>query len=268
MKPLWISSPTVCATIANADEAHPLEGPLTITTAGAAPSPTIIEALERLGARVVHVYGLTEIYGPSTINERQESWAALPSAERAERVARQGVAMIHADAPRVVDADMRDVPRDGISIGEIVVRGNSVMLGYFDDEDATDKAFAGGWFHSGDLAVWHPDAYVEVKDRAKDIIISGGENISTIEVENALLSHPAVADVAVIAVPDERWGERPRAYVLTRGEVPSPHELQAHVRARIASFKVPDHIVFVDELPRTATGKVQKFHLRQAAAAE
>ncbi|MFB8387132.1 AMP-binding protein [Microbacterium sp. NPDC055910] len=258
-------SPTVCSTIANADQAHPLDRRVRITTAGSAPSPTIIELLERLNFDVVHVYGLTEVYGPFTINEHQPAWDELPAADRADRVARQGVAMIQADAPRIVDEDMNDVPRDGVTVGEIVLRGNNVMLGYFHDDDATAAAFAGGWFHSGDLGVMHPDGYVELKDRAKDIIISGGENISTIEVENAILSFPAVLDVAVIGIPHERWGERPLAYVVARpGLSVQVGELLDHVRGRLAGFKVPDAVRIVEELPRTATGKVQKFELRNA----
>ncbi|MFD4182377.1 AMP-binding protein, partial [Rhodococcus sp. NPDC058514] len=178
-------APTVCSTIADAEQAHPLTTPLRITTAGAPPSPAIIGRLESLGATVVHVYGLTEVYGPYTICEPQESWAALDPAERAVLISRQGVGMLQAETARVVDPQMRDVPADGETMGEIVLRGNNVMLGYYRDEKATEEAFDGGWFHTGDLGVMHPDGYIQLKDRAKDIIISGGENISTVEVEQS-----------------------------------------------------------------------------------
>jgi fatty-acyl-CoA synthase len=256
-------APTVCNVIANAEEAHRLEHPLRITTAGAPPSPTIIERLERLGAAVVHVYGLTEAYGPFTICEYQEAWDVLDPAARATMIARQGVSMVQAEAPRVVDGEMGDVPRDGATIGEIVLRGNNVMIGYYRDADATAAAFAGGWFHTGDLGVMHSDGYVEVKDRAKDIIISGGENISSIEVENSIASHPSVADVAVVGFAHETWGERPEAYVLLHeGHFATAEEISSHARLTLARFKVPDSVVFVDALPRTATGKVVKASLR------
>nr|WP_198428114.1 AMP-binding protein [Nocardia bovistercoris] len=256
-------SPTVCGTIANGPEAHPLDRPLRITTAGAPPTPTVLEQLDVLGISVVHVYGLTEVYGPYTVCEYRAEWDLLPAAARARKLARQGVAMVQADPVRVVDEHLVDVPRDGITLGEIVMRGNNVMTGYFKDPEATAAAFAGGWFHSGDLGVMHEDGYIEVKDRAKDIIISGGENISTVEVENALSSHPAVLDVAVVGHPHETWGERPAAYVLLRpGHRAGEQELRDHVRARLAGYKVPDHVVFVGELPRTATGKVTKDALR------
>jgi len=256
-------APAVMTAIARAPEAHSLERPLVVTTAGAAPSPTLIAELERLGARVVHVYGLTEVYGPYSVCEWQPDWPQLPPEERARKLARQGVGMLIAERMRVVDEQMQDVPADGVTMGEIVMRGNDVMKGYFRDEDATANAFAGGWFHSGDLGVMHPDGYVELLDRAKDIVISGGENISTVEVEQALLSHPAVADVAVIGVPSERWGERPKAFVLLcEGASADERELIDHVRSRIAHFKAPDAIEFLPELPRTSTGKVQKHELR------
>jgi fatty-acyl-CoA synthase len=220
--------------------------------------------MERLGARVIHVYGLTEVYGPYTICQWQDSWAREQPAARARKLARQGVAMLIADPIRVVDEQMRDVPRDGQTIGEVVMRGNNVMTGYFNDPEATNRAFHGGYFHSGDLAVWHPDGYIELRDRAKDIIISGGENISTIEVEQAIVAHPAVLEVAVIGVPDERWGERPKAFVVRKpGHQVSSQELVEHCRGLIARYKVPDHIEFVDELPKTSTGKLQKFALRE-----
>ncbi|MGW0040116.1 acyl--CoA ligase family protein [Rhodococcus sp. NPDC003348] len=256
-------APTVCSIIADAEQAHPLAHPMRITTAGAPPSPTIIGKLEALGVTVVHVYGLTEVYGPYTICEPQESWAALDPAERAVLISRQGVGMLQAETARVVDPQMNDVPADGVSLGEIVLRGNNVMLGYYRDEKATAEAFAGGWFHTGDLGVMHPDGYIQLKDRAKDIIISGGENISTVEVEQAIVSHPAVADVAVIGVPDDKWGERPKAFVLLRpGAELTAEELIAHTRSLLAGYKVPRDIAFASDLPRTPTGKIRKNELR------
>ncbi len=207
-------APTVCSIIADAPQAHALDSGIKITTAGAPPSPAIIRKLQKLGIDVVHVYGLTEVYGPFTICEYQDSWDGLDEDARAERVSRQGVGMVQAESARIVDMDMNDVPADGATMGEIVLRGNNVMIGYYKDDAATEAAFAGGWFHTGDLGVMHPDGYIQLKDRAKDIIISGGENISTIEVEQALASHPEVLDVAVIGVPDEKWGETPVAYVI------------------------------------------------------
>jgi fatty-acyl-CoA synthase len=232
--------------------------------AGAPPSPTVIARMRELGARIVHVYGMTELYGPYTVNEWQPHWNDLPAAEQARLQARQGVAMIHADPIRVVDMHMVDVPRDGITMGEIVMRGNNVMTGYFADEKATAEAFRGGAMHSGDLGVMHPDGYVELRDRAKDIIISGGENISTVEVEHAIESHPAVLEAAVVGVPDEKWGERPKAFVVLRpGAEASEADLLEHVRAHIARYKVPKAVEMLDALPRTSSGKVQKFELRE-----
>jgi fatty-acyl-CoA synthase len=257
-------APTVLATIANAPEAHRLDRALVATVAGAPPSPTVIARMRELGARIVHVYGMTEVYGPYTLNEWQGGWSALPPADQARRQARQGVAMVQADPVRVVDKQMNDVPRDGMTMGEIVMRGNNVMLGYYNDPEATEKAFRGGWLHSGDLGVQHSDGYVELRDRAKDIIISGGENISTIEIEQATESHPAVLEVAVIGVPDEKWGERPKAFVTRKpGAELNEADLIAYLQTRIARFKVPKSIEFVDQLPRTSTGKTQKFELRE-----
>jgi fatty-acyl-CoA synthase len=257
-------APTVVTAILRAPEASELERPVTITTAGAPPSPTTIGHAERMGFRIVHVYGLTETYGPYSVNQYQRAWDDLPPEERAARQARQGVGMVCADKLRVVDERMNDVPADGTTMGEVVMRGNNVMLGYFDDAVATEKAFAGGWFHSGDLGVMHPDGYVELRDRAKDVIISGGENISTIEVEQAVVSHPAVLEAAVIGVPDEQWGERPKAFVvLAEGQTATAEELIEHVKGRIARFKAPKVVEFVEQLPKTSTGKVQKFELRE-----
>ncbi|GAB18825.1 putative fatty-acid--CoA ligase [Gordonia effusa NBRC 100432] len=263
-------APTVCTTIVGADQAHALDRPLHITTAGAPPSPTVIGKLEAIGVTVVHVYGLTEVYGPYTICEYQSAWDELPPDDRAARLSRQGVGMVQAESARVVERDripLVDVAADGTAMGEIVLRGNNVMAGYFKNPDATAEAFAGGWFHTGDLGVMHPDGYIQLRDRAKDIIISGGENISTVEVEQALVSHDQVVDVAVVGVPDDKWGERPRAYVqLGAGASLAADDLIAHARKLLAGYKVPRDIVFVGELPRTSTGKVLKFELRQRAA--
>ena len=257
-------APTVLISLANSPAAAPLDRPLVVTTAGAPPSPTVISAMTGLGAHLVHVYGLTETYGPHTVCEVQSGWADEPPEQQAELRARQGVSFFTADPTRVVDEEMHDVPKDGETMGEVVMRGNNVMKGYYRDPDATTTAFAGGWFHSGDLAVWHPDGYIELRDRAKDIIISGGENISTIEVEQAVDSHDAVLESAVVAVPHEKWGERPKAYaVLKPGQSVTADELKAHVRDRLAGFKVPDEVEILDELPKTSTGKVQKFVLRE-----
>jgi fatty-acyl-CoA synthase len=179
-------------------------------------------------------------------------------------LARQGVGMVVTDGVRVVDPDMNDVPKDGATLGEVVMRGNNVMTGYFHDPDATEAAFRGGWFHSGDLGVWHPGGYIELRDRAKDIIVSGGENISTIEVEAAIASHPAVLEVAVVGVPDDRWGERPKAIVVLReGQHPTERDIIEHVHGRLARYKAPDHIRFAEGLPKTSTGKIKKFELRE-----
>ncbi|MBJ8344739.1 acyl--CoA ligase family protein [Antrihabitans sp. YC2-6] len=259
-------APTVLVTIANGAKAHKLEGGLIVTTAGAPPSPTVISTIQGFGATLVHVYGLTETYGPYTVCERQTHWAEKDPDEVTRLMARQGVGYVVTDGVRVVDADMNDVPRDGETMGEVVMRGNNVMTGYFEDPAATAKAFEGGWFHSGDLGVMHPDGYIQLRDRAKDIIVSGGENISTIEVEAALDSHPAVLEVSVIGVPDDKWGERPKAYVVLHdGSTVSEAELRAHAKTQIASYKVPDAIEFIAALPKTSTGKIQKFTLRERA---
>ena len=259
------AAPTVVSTILNAAQAGPLERPVLITTAGAPPSPTTIAHMEKMGFRIVHVYGLTETYGPITFCQARPEWAALSAEQRAVMQARQGVSMIQAEGVRIVDAEMADVPADGTTMGEIIMRGNNIMAGYYLDPGATEEAFRGGWFHSGDLGVMHPDGYIELRDRSKDVVISGGENISTIEVEQALMSHPAVSEVAVIGVPDDKWGERPKAFVVLRaGATATPAELIAHVRAKIASYKSPRDVNIVDELPMTSTGKIQKFVLRDA----
>jgi fatty-acyl-CoA synthase len=239
---------------------------LTIVTAGAPPAPQVIRAMEGLGATLHHVYGLTETYGPHSICAFQPGWDDLSIEARAAVKARQGVPYIIAGTGmRVVDQRMHDVPHDGQTMGEVVMRGNNVMSGYFQQPDATEKAFEGGWFHSGDLAVWHADNYIELKDRAKDIIISGGENISTQEVEKVIMDHPAVLEVCVIGVPDQRWGEVPKAFVLKRpGVEVAGEDIIAFCRERIAHFKCPREVVFGD-LPKTATGKIQKYVLREQA---
>ena len=258
------AAPTVVSTILNAPEAGPLTRPVLITTAGAPPSPTTIAHMERMGFQIVHVYGLTETYGPISYCQSQPHWAGLSSDERSVLRARQGVNMIQAEGLRIVNEEMADVPADGSTMGEIVMRGNNVMTGYYLDPEATVEAFRGGWFHSGDLGVMHPDGYIELRDRIKDIVISGGENISTVEVEQALMSHPAVLEAAVIGVPDDKWGERPKAYVVLRaGHSATQEELIEYVRTKIARFKAPRAIDIVVELPKTSTGKIQKFVLRQ-----
>jgi fatty-acyl-CoA synthase len=258
-------APTVLISLANHPDApvEPLPHELIVSVAAAPPSPQIIAQMESLGAEIVHVYGLTEVYGPYTVCEWQSQWNELPVDERSRKKARQGVGYLIADDARVVDEQMNDVPADGQTIGEVVMRGNNTMKGYFRDEEATAKAFRGGWFHSGDLGVMHPDGYIELRDRAKDIIISGGENISTIEVEQTISSHPAVLEVAVIGIPEDYWGETPKAFVLLRpGMTATEDEIIAHCRAHLAGFKCPKAVAF-GELPKTSTGKIQKFVLRE-----
>ena len=255
-------APTVQLMVINHPRAHRLERPVTVMVAAAPPSPTLFARMSELNLRIVHVYGLTETYGPTTVAPDQASWRELDAETRAKRLARQGQAYITSDLIRVVDEQMNDVPTDGETMGEVVMRGNNVMSGYLDDAAATDKAFAGGWFHSGDLAVWHPDGNIELRDRGKDIIISGGENISSIEVEQTIAAHPAVLECAVIGVPNEHWGERPKAFVtLNQGATATPEEIIGFCRERIAHFKCPDTVAF-GPLPKTSTGKVQKFVLR------
>ena len=216
-----------------------------------------------MGAEVSHVYGLTETYGPHSICAWHPEWDAQSIADRAQLKARQGVPyMVAGMDMRVVDGGMRDVPADGRTIGEVIMRGNNVMLGYYNNPEATEEAFRGGWFHSGDLAVVHPDGYIEIRDRNKDIIISGGENISSVEVEKVLYEHPAVLEAAIVAAPDEKWGEIPKAYVnLKPGQSATPEELIEFCRARLAHFKCPKQVEF-GPLPKTATGKIRKNELR------
>ncbi|HET6776754.1 MAG TPA: acyl--CoA ligase family protein, partial [Actinomycetota bacterium] len=262
----YCGTPTVHIGLVNHPKARRLARPVTVTNGGAPPSPTLLAQLRQLNFRPVPVYGLTETYGPLTLSEWQKwhpEWEGLSIEEQASRLARQGQSHVTGDPVRVVDGDMNDVPRDGETIGEVVMRGNVVMKGYFQDPEATAQAFAGGWFHSGDLGVWHPDGYIELRDRKKDIIISGGENISTIEVEQALAKHPAVLECAVIAVPDAKWGERPKAFVTLKPDhSATEEEIVTFCRQHLAHFKCPAAVEFGD-LPKTSTGKVQKFVLRE-----
>jgi fatty-acyl-CoA synthase len=235
-------------------------------TAGAAPPATIIGGMEALGFKISHVYGLTETYGPSTVCAWHDEWDALPEDQRARLKSRQGVASPVLEGLTVADPiSLGPVPPDGETMGEVFMRGNIVMKGYLKNPRATEEAFAGGWFHSGDLAVQHPDGYIEIKDRSKDIIISGGENISTIEIEDVLYRHPAVLEAAVVAKPDARWGETPCAFVtLKLGAAAEAGDIIAFCRGHMAHYKAPRTVVF-GPLPKTSTGKIQKFVLRERA---
>jgi fatty-acyl-CoA synthase len=262
-------APTVLNMLAFApgSETRRLKQKVTITTGGAAPTSTVIGAMERMGFVVMHAYGLTETYGPATLCELQPEWQALELAEKAKLIARQGVRYITAAGLAVIDPETGAVlPADGESLGEICIRGNTVMMGYLKNAEASDAAFRDGWFHSGDLGVMHPDGYVEVKDRSEDIIISGGENISSLEVEEIMSRHPAIREVAVVAKPDSHWGETPCAFVTLRDGVAAPtgEELMAWCKEHMAHFKRPHYVVF-GELPKTVTGKVQKYLLRERA---
>jgi len=263
-------APIVLGMLVNArpEERRALGRRVEIMTAAAPPPPAILEAIERQGFHVTHVYGLTEVYGPSVVCDWHEGWSALSSEEQAALKARQGVRYPVLDGLMVADPRTLDpVPRDGTTMGEVFMRGNIVMKGYLKNSKATREAFAGGWFHTGDLGVWHEDGYIELKDRSKDIIISGGENISTIEVEQVLYRHPAVLEAAVVARPDEKWGETPCAFVTLRpGQAATAEEIIHFCRDHMAHFKAPRTVVF-GSLPKTSTGKVQKFVLRQQAKA-
>ena len=257
------AAPTILIMLVHHPAAHRVPRPIRVMTAGAPPSPTIIAQMTELNFEIEHVYGLTESYGPFTINLARPGSESLSLPERARLKARQGVTHITAGRQRVVDEEMRDVPADGRAMGEVVYRGNVVMKEYFQQPDATAEAFRGGWFHTGDVAVMHPDGDIELRDRKKDIIISGGENINTIEVEQTIASHPAVLECAVVAIPDDRWGEVPKAFVtLKPGQGATAEEIIAHCRERIAHFKCPKAVAFGD-LPKTSTGKIQKFVLRE-----
>ena len=262
-------APIVLNLMANADDELKLklERPVNVMTAGSAPPPAVLEAMAELNFKVTHTYGLTEVYGPAVVCAWHEEWDQLPSVEQAGLKARQGVRYPMLEKLVVADPETLDpVPMDGVTIGEIMFRGNIVMKGYLKNPEATAKAFAGGYFHSGDLAVCHPDGYIEIKDRSKDVIISGGENISSIEVESTLYRHPAVLEAAVAAMPDEKWGEVPCAFITLRdnGITASEQEIIDFCRDNMAHFKVPKKVVFCD-LPKTSTGKIQKFELRERA---
>ncbi|MBX6327788.1 MAG: acyl-CoA synthetase [Pseudolabrys sp.] len=263
-------APIVMATLLNAPahEKKPLPHQVEFFTAAAPPPEAVLAAMKQAGFNVTHLYGLTETYGPAVVNDWHAEWDALPSNEQAAKKARQGVRYLPLEALDVLDPEtMRPVPRDGQSLGEVMFRGNVVMKGYLKNRKATEKAFAGGWFHSGDLGVVHPDGYIQLKDRSKDIIISGGENISSIEVEDALYKHPAVAAAAVVAKPDDKWGETPCAFVELRpGARASADELIQWCRQHLAAYKCPRYVVFA-EIPKTSTGKIQKFKLREMAKA-
>jgi fatty-acyl-CoA synthase len=268
---MFCAAPTVLISIANAPKEVRAGAPrgVRLFTAGAPPAAATIELVEReLGWELTHVYGLTETTPLITFCEPLPEHNRLSLEQRAQIKARQGVELVSSGELRVVDPDGNEVPRDGETLGEITVRGNVVMKGYYNDPEATSAAIRNGWFHSGDAAVVHPDGYVEIRDRFKDVIISGGENISSVEVEGCLLRHPAVQEVAVVGMKHERWGESPHAFVILReGMQATEDELKAHVRNSLAHFKTPQWVSFVKELPKTATGKVQKFVLRGGAAA-
>jgi fatty-acyl-CoA synthase len=265
------AAPTVLIGIANAPEklrAAAAGKPVRLMTAGAPPAAATIELVESgLGWQITHVYGLTETAPFILVSEDWPEHRHLSPGERAVVKARQGVELVSSGEIRVVDPDGNEVPHDGATLGEICVRGNVVMKGYFDDPEATEQAFRGGWFHTGDAAVVHPDGFAEIRDRFKDIIISGGENISSVEVEGVLLRHDAVQEVSVVGMPHDKWGEAPHAFVVLRpGKKAAESELRQFARDRLAHFKVPQWFSFVDDLPKTATGKVQKYVLRGGRA--
>ncbi len=261
-------APIVMGLILNSAGVQQRTSRVAMMTAGAAPPAAVIEGMEALGFDITHVYGLTESYGPVTVCEWHDEWDALPVQQRGAMKARQGVPYVVQEALMVADpVTLAPVPQDGATMGELFMRGNILMKGYLKNEAATAEAFAGGWFHTGDLGVWYPDGYAEIRDRSKDIIISGGENISTIEVESVLYRHPAVLEAAVVARPDATWGETPCAFVtLKPGAAADEAEIIAFCRIHMARFKTPRTVVF-GPLPKTSTGKMQKFMLREAARA-
>ncbi|THD44141.1 MAG: acyl-CoA synthetase [Bradyrhizobium sp.] len=263
-------APIVMSVLLNArpEERRPLPHVMRFFTAAAPPPAAVLAAMREAGFEVTHLYGLTETYGPSVVNDWREEWNALEPAAQAALKSRQGVRYHALEGLDVIDPEtLASVPADGETMGEVMFRGNVVMKGYLKNKSSTDKAFEGGWFHSGDLAVKHPDGYVQLKDRSKDIIISGGENISSIEVEDALFQHPGVQLAAVVAAPDDKWGETPCAFVeMKPGQSATESELIAWCRARLAHYKCPRRVIFA-EIPKTSTGKVQKFALRKLAVA-
>jgi fatty-acyl-CoA synthase len=267
---MFCAAPTVLISIANAPEEIRADAPrgVRLFTAGAPPAAATIEVVERdLGWELTHVYGLTETAPLITVCEARPEHQNLPVEELAQIKARQGVELISSGELRIVDENGNEVPHDGETLGEITVRGNVVMKGYYNDPEATNAAIKNGWFHSGDAAVVHPDGYAEIRDRFKDVIISGGENISSVEVEGCLLHHPSVLEVAVVGMPHKKWGESPHAFVILQDGVEATEdELKLHVRDSLAHFKTPQWVSFVEELPKTATGKVQKFVLRGGKA--
>ena len=266
----FCGAPTVLNTLINAPDEQKvgLSAGVKAMTAGAAPPAAVIAAMEEMGFHVTHVYGLTETYGPAVVCAWHDEWDAQPLDKRAELKARQGVRYHVLEDLKVMDPEtMKEVPADGQTMGEIMFRGNIVMKGYLKNPKATNESLAHGWFHSGDLAVLHPDGYIKIQDRSKDIIISGGENISTLEVESVLYQHPAILEAAVVARPDSHWGETPCAFVtLKTGKSATADEIIAFTRERLAKFKCPKTVVFTD-LPKTSTGKIQKFVLREKAKA-
>jgi fatty-acyl-CoA synthase len=261
-------APIVMSTLLNApdDEKKPLPHVVEFFTAAAPPPAAVLGAMKAAGFNVTHLYGLTETYGPAVVNDWQADWDAMDLTAQATRKSRQGVRYMALEDLDIIDPEtMQPVPKDGETMGEAMFAGNVVMKGYLKNKTATDEAFAGGWFHSGDLGVRHADGYIQLKDRSKDIIISGGENISSIEVEDALFKHPSVQAAAVVARPDEKWGETPCAFVeLKPGKTVTADELIAWCRTHLAAFKCPRTIVFED-LPKTSTGKIQKYVLRDRA---
>jgi len=264
----YCGAPIVHGMLINAPEEWKagIDHPVSCLVAAAAPPAAVIEGMERMGFDITHVYGLTETYGPAAVCAKHEEWNALDIGARTERNGRQGVRYTCEEGMTVMDPEtMIPVPWDGETMGEIMFRGNITMKGYLKNPAASAEAFAGGWFHSGDLAVMQPDGYVKIKDRSKDVIISGGENISSLEVEDVLYRHPAVLAAAVVAQPDAKWGETPCAFVeLKPGSTVSEADLVEHCRAHLARFKAPKSVVFC-ELPKTSTGKIQKFVLRERA---
>jgi len=261
----FCAAPTVLITLLNHPAAREVHLPqkVRVVTAGAPPSPTLLSQVESAGIEVIHQYGLTETYGPYTFCEWQSKWNELPTEEQSRIKARQGVPLISADKVRIVNDSMQDVPEDGKTLGEVVMRGNTVMKGYFKQPETTVEAFEGGWFHSGDLGVIHPGGYIELRDRKKDMIISGGEHIYSIELESAIAEHPDVLEVAVIAIPDDKWGEVPKAFVVPKpGANITERSIINFARQRVAPFKRPKAVEFGD-LPKTSTGKVQKHILRE-----